>query len=219
MADMTGCDEVFPVPSILLADAHAERRHTISESLVGLQKPADVVCTLHEVSDQLHHTHTARIIFLGLPSFRFTCPYSDCCLAALTQLPVQLHLCRFVFLADEISDVRAHGRGLPNPAHILLPPFGKQSFHMILNSLSLQMWLEQRNMASGTCSLHFQSRLTDGFRGARSRAEEQMLRQVLWQTGFNIYESAMRLGIKRETLYYFIRKYRIKRDTFCRYSG
>ena len=50
-----------------------------------------------------------------------------------------------------------------------------------------------------------------GVKPARNVAEEQLLRQVLEETGFNIHETARRLRMTRENVYYLLKKYAIKR--------
>ena len=52
----------------------------------------------------------------------------------------------------------------------------------------------------------------DGMKAIRADAEERLVRQILRETGFNVLQSARRLGVKRENVYYFINKYGIERD-------
>jgi len=52
----------------------------------------------------------------------------------------------------------------------------------------------------------------EGVKSIRNQAEEKLLKQVLADTDFNVHESARRLGIKRENVYYLIKKYHIQRD-------
>jgi len=53
--------------------------------------------------------------------------------------------------------------------------------------------------------------LGDGVKQVRNNAEEKLVRQVLSDTGFNVHEAARRLGLKRENMYYLIKKYDIQR--------
>ncbi|MBN2646358.1 MAG: response regulator [Thiotrichales bacterium] len=53
-----------------------------------------------------------------------------------------------------------------------------------------------------------------GVKPVRNQAEEKMLRQVLADTNFNVHESARRLGLKRENVYYLIKKYNIERPEY-----
>lgn len=54
----------------------------------------------------------------------------------------------------------------------------------------------------------------DGVKSARNAAELKLLRQVLHETGFNVHETARRLGLKRENVYYLINKYQLEREAF-----
>lgn len=56
--------------------------------------------------------------------------------------------------------------------------------------------------------------LGQGVKPIRNQAEETMLRQVLAETQFNVHEAARRLGLKRENIYYLIKKYHIERLDF-----
>lgn len=65
--------------------------------------------------------------------------------------------------------------------------------------------------AGGLTRLHINANLESGMKGARNEAEENLVRRVLRDTGFNVYQSAKRLGIKRESIYYFMKKFGIER--------
>lgn len=71
---------------------------------------------------------------------------------------------------------------------------------------------EQDLMADGLARLQFNARYADGLKAVREEAEEKLVRQVLKETGFNVYKSAEKLGIKRESIYYFMKKFQITRD-------
>lgn len=71
---------------------------------------------------------------------------------------------------------------------------------------------EQDLMADGLARLQFNARYADGLKAVREEAEEKLVRQVLKETGFNVYKSAEKLGIKRESVYYFMKKFQISRD-------
>lgn len=71
---------------------------------------------------------------------------------------------------------------------------------------------EQTMATQGMTRLQFNAKVADGLKAVREDAEEKLVRQVLKDTDFNIYQSAARLGLKRESLYYFLKKFDIKRD-------
>ena len=51
-----------------------------------------------------------------------------------------------------------------------------------------------------------------GVKSIRNQAEEKLVRQVLADTQFNVHEAARRLDLKRENVYYLIKKYGLQRD-------
>ncbi len=71
---------------------------------------------------------------------------------------------------------------------------------------------EQDMLADGHARLQLNTRYTAGLKAVREEAEEKLVRQVLKDTGFIVYKSAEKLGIKRESIYYFMKKFQISRD-------
>ena len=71
---------------------------------------------------------------------------------------------------------------------------------------------EANLLEAGESRITIAARLEEGIREAGEAAAERLLRQVLADTGFNVAESARRLGLQRENLYYFIKKFGIQRD-------
>jgi two-component system, response regulator RegA len=64
----------------------------------------------------------------------------------------------------------------------------------------------------GVKRIAINAQVGDGLKGVRSDAEERLVRQILKETGFNVYQAAKRLGVKRENIYYFLKKFDIQRD-------
>lgn len=71
---------------------------------------------------------------------------------------------------------------------------------------------ETQMAAEGLTRLQINARICDGLKAVREDAEERLVRQVLKETGFNVYQSAARLGLKRESIYYFLKKFGINRQ-------
>lgn len=65
---------------------------------------------------------------------------------------------------------------------------------------------------AGESRITIAARIEEGIKEAGEAAEERLLRQILADTGFNVTECARRLGVQRENIYYFIKKYGIQRD-------
>lgn len=76
------------------------------------------------------------------------------------------------------------------------------------------LFLEKENELSlqGITRIAVNAQVADGLKGIRTDAEERLVRQILKETGFNVYQSAKRLGVKRENIYYFMKKFGIARD-------
>lgn len=64
----------------------------------------------------------------------------------------------------------------------------------------------------GITRIALNAQRSEGLKGVRSDAEERLVRQMLKETGFNVCQSAKRLGVKRENIYYFMKKFGIQRD-------
>ncbi len=64
----------------------------------------------------------------------------------------------------------------------------------------------------GMTRLQINAKVADGLKAVREEAEEKLVRKVLKDTEFNVYQSAAKLGLKRESIYYFLKKFGIKRE-------
>ncbi len=71
---------------------------------------------------------------------------------------------------------------------------------------------QERYLAlAGEARLQLTARLDEGPKEAAANAEEQLLRRVLVDTGYNVAETARRLGLVRENVYYYLNKYGLRR--------
>lgn len=71
---------------------------------------------------------------------------------------------------------------------------------------------QKRRQDEGVQRVEIDATLGEGVKSIRNQAEEKLVKQVLLETGFNVHEAARRLGIKRENVYYLIKKYALQRD-------
>lgn len=71
---------------------------------------------------------------------------------------------------------------------------------------------EKELAEKGIARLAISAPLGEGLRNVRDEVEERLVRRVLQETAFNVHEAARRLGIKRENIYYFLKKFGIARD-------
>ena len=85
----------------------------------------------------------------------------------------------------------------------------------ILNAVRRAMLFLQKEYElgrEGITRIAVNAQIGDGLKGVRTDAEERLVRQILKETGFNVNQSAKRLGVKRENIYYFLKKFGIQRD-------
>ncbi|WP_127471239.1 response regulator [Thiomicrorhabdus aquaedulcis] len=71
---------------------------------------------------------------------------------------------------------------------------------------------QKLKIQEGLQSLQLEINVGEGVKSVRNLAEEKLVRHVLAQTQFNVHETARRLGIKRENVYYLINKYGLQRQ-------
>ncbi len=71
---------------------------------------------------------------------------------------------------------------------------------------------EREMQQDGLTRIAINAHIGDGLKNVRDDAEEKLVRQVLKETGFNVHQSAKRLGVKRENIYYFLKKFGIQRE-------
>lgn len=86
---------------------------------------------------------------------------------------------------------------------------------IILNAVRRALLFLQKERElnrEGVTRIAINAQIGEGLKGVRTDAEERLVRQVLKETGFNVYQSAKRLGVKRENIYYFLKKFGIQRD-------
>jgi len=74
--------------------------------------------------------------------------------------------------------------------------------------------IEERIDKEGIKKISFDIEVGKGLQPAREEAERNIVLRVLKDTNFNVYQSAKILGIKRESLYYFIKKFGFKRSEY-----
>jgi DNA-binding NtrC family response regulator len=86
----------------------------------------------------------------------------------------------------------------------------------ILNAVARAVLFYQKELTleveEGLTRLQINAKVSDGLKAVREEDEEKLVRHVLKDTQFNVYQSAVRLGLKRESIYYFLKKFGIKRD-------
>lgn len=93
----------------------------------------------------------------------------------------------------------------------LVKPVSLAAILSALKRAQLFVQQESRLTSLGEARLHLTTRLDEGPKEAASNAEEQLLRRVMASTDYNVAEAARQLGLAREHVYYYLKKYGIQR--------
>lgn len=160
------------------------------------------------LNDPEHNIHV-MILDLGLPPKAHT---TDEGLKVITRTTAAMHTTKIIVLTGQDEEKSALDAIREGAFDFLSKPASSEDILTAVNRAILFHTKEQDLSADGLARLQFNAKLADGLKAAREEAEEKLVRQVLKDTGFNIYRSAEKLGIKRESIYYFMKKFGINRD-------
>lgn len=92
----------------------------------------------------------------------------------------------------------------------LSKPAAMNDIKAAIKRATLFLHHEEHLSESGEARLHITVRLADGPKDTADAVEEQMVRGALADTHGNVTEAARRLGLVRENLYYYLKKYGIQ---------
>lgn len=95
----------------------------------------------------------------------------------------------------------------------LVKPVKMEQLFYSIERAELFISTERELQKQGVERIEFQVKIGDGLQKLRELAEKNIILRVLNDTGFNVYQSAKILGVKRESLYYFIKKFNLVRKT------
>lgn len=158
---------------------------------------------------QLRSTQPKLVLLdLGLPPQPSTMTEG---LALLEECLRIVPTCKVIVLTGQDEDAASLEAIRRGAFDFLVKPAALESIFSALRRAELFVREEARLAESGEACLHLTARLGEGPKEAASTAEEQLLRRVLAATGFNMAETARRLGIAREHVYYYLNKYGIRR--------
>lgn len=149
------------------------------------------------------------ILDLGLPPMEHT---TDEGLGVIRQIAEHMIPVKIIVLTGQDEEKSALDAIREGAFDFLSKP---ASFEDILLSVNRAFLFHKKEMAmsaDGLTRLQLNTKTSDGLKAVREEAEEKLVRQVLKETGFNVYQSAAKLGIKRESIYYFMKKFGISRD-------
>lgn len=149
------------------------------------------------------------ILDLGLPPFAHQITEG---IQTLKEIQAKILPVKVVVLTGQDQEAAALEAIREGAFDFLAKPASAESILGAVRRALLFQHKEQELNREGIARIQLNAQVSEGLKGVRSDAEERLVRQVLKETGFNVYQSAKRLGVKRENIYYFLKKFGIQRD-------
>jgi DNA-binding NtrC family response regulator len=161
---------------------------------------------------QLLRDHPAiRIVILdfGLPPHAHDITEG---LATLKAIQAEIMAVKVIVLTGQDQQAAALEAIREGAFDFLSKPASSETILRAIDRAFLFLQKENELSLQGITRIAVNAQVADGLKGIRTDAEERLVRQILKETGFNVYQSAKRLGVKRENIYYFMKKFGIARD-------
>ncbi len=133
-------------------------------------------------------------------------------LAVIREVSQSMHAVKIIVLTGQDEEKAALDAIREGAFDFLAKPARVEDILQAVRRALLFYRKERTLSEEGMTRLQLNAVVADGLKAVREEAEEKLVRQVLRDTGFNIYQSAARLGVKRESIYYFLKKFEISRD-------
>ncbi len=194
---------------ILIVDDDDVMRATLSYSLVQAGYHTEQASCADEAIQKLALQPWVVLLDMGMPPNKHTPDEGLKVLDAVQalQLPTKV-----VVLTGQDADKTAYLAIKHGAFDFLQKPVDETALLQAVRRAALFYQQSQRlESQENIQQLQVSVALGDGVKQVRNQAEEKIVRKVLQQTYFNVHETARRLGLKRENVYYLIKKYHIER--------
>jgi DNA-binding NtrC family response regulator len=148
------------------------------------------------------------ILDLGLP------PHEDIPEEGLSLLDHILHqyVCKVIILTGQKTEGIALEAIRAGAFDYLLKPVSMEKILFSIERAMLFRNVEAELHKQGIQKITIDMEVGKGLQILRDEADKHVILKVLKDTDFNITQSAKILGVKRESLYYFLKKFGLKRD-------
>lgn len=208
-------DDVVPAHDsrghVMLVEDDSVLRLLLRNSLEDAAYQVQATESRPEALEKLKHLPdiAVAIVDLGLPPVEHTTLEG---LALIRAITTEYPAIKIIVLTGQDEEQSAFEAIKEGAFDFLSKPARSQDILLAVQRAFLFHRKEQDMLADGHARLQLNTRYTAGLKAVREEAEEKLVRQVLKDTGFNVYKSAEKLGIKRESIYYFMKKFQISRD-------
>lgn len=133
-------------------------------------------------------------------------------IATLKEIQSEVMAVKVIVLTGQDQEAAALEAIREGAFDFLAKPAPAESILHAVRRAALFLQKERQLSNEGIARIAINAQIGEGLKNVRDDAEERLVRQVLRETGFNVYQSAKRLGVKRENIYYFLKKFGIERD-------
>lgn len=148
------------------------------------------------------------LLDLGLPPFPYQISEG---IATLKAIVAEFMPVKVIVLTGQDQDEAALEAVREGAFDFLSKPAAAEPILRALARAMLFARNEETLGRQGVTRIAINAQFGEGLKGVRDNAEGRLVRQVLRETGFNVYQSAKRLGVKRENVYYLMKKFGIER--------
>jgi DNA-binding NtrC family response regulator len=147
------------------------------------------------------------ILDLGLPPHEST---PDEGLKVLNHI-LSRYTCKVIILTGQKTEGIALEAIKSGAFDYLMKPASMEKLLYSVERALLFKETEQQLESQGIKNISLDVEVGKGLQILRDEADKSIILSVLKDTNFNVYQSAKILGVKRESLYYFLRKFGVKR--------
>lgn len=180
---------------------------------MNLQAEGHQVATAQSADDALEKLQTGNfdivLLDLGMPPHEHDITEG---LRVLSWLEAHPRSVKVIVLTGQDADKSAYAVIKDGAFDFLSKPVEVEALNQAIRRAGLFLKNERQLRAQDQHhKVTLKVPLGQGVKPVRNIVEEQLLRQVLEETGFNIHETARKLNINRENVYYLLKKYNIKR--------
>jgi DNA-binding NtrC family response regulator len=196
---------------VLVAEDDAALRLLLAHGLRQHGWPVTEAADAPAALAALAHTppYPLLLLDLGLPPAPHT-PQQG--LAVLSEALARCLWAKVVVLTGQSEEASAYAAIQAGAFDFLAKPAPLEQVVQALQRAELFARQERRLRSEQRARLSLTVPLGEGLKTVRAEAEERLIRAVLEETHFNVAQTAKRLGIKRENVYYFLKKHGLTRD-------
>jgi two-component system response regulator RegA len=193
--------------SILLVEDDAALRKQICFSLESAFSIVEAGNQKEAIDALKNNKIDVVILDLGLPPYENT---PDEGLKVLDHI-LSKYTCKVIILTGQRTEGIALEAIKSGAFDYLLKPASMEKIHYSIERALLFKDTEDQLERQGIKKISLDVEMGKGLQTLRDEADKSIILRILRDTNFNVYQSAKILGVKRESLYYFLRKFGVKR--------